>query len=399
MANRRRGSWQKTARAWRWAPALAIAIAGAQGMGSPSPSLDLSHATRRLGSTSFTDRHQAGDTLLRAGASAIPYLRQATESESPEVRFRAIEILQRIELQVLETQKADILSGALSDGQLPAWDRYLQIVDDSPAARRLFVAMLDRSPQLLLSFGTSEFAEQFNREVSEWSTSASPWPRRSGPEGAEKLAALLLSACQPECDPTPIQAQLISRPAEFSWFQNQVLAGERNATLKSILVAWIQQTGRGSADARLHLAQQYRYREGVVPAREIVAGAATALEIQSALLFLSSFGLEQDIPLVEQLLSNETELQTFQSQRPSDALKTQVRDVALVTLWRMRREHPAKHGMKSYLEQNGAPRPGTIGFQSDEERNLAILHWRVWRKRFVKTDLPLDGWAIEGRPG
>ena len=89
-------------------------------------------------------RHEAGDVLLKAGPSAIPFLREASESDSPEIRFRATEILQRIELQVLSAQKADILSGAMTQGQLPAWDRYLQIVDDSSAARRLFVAMLER---------------------------------------------------------------------------------------------------------------------------------------------------------------------------------------------------------------------------------------------------------------
>lgn len=364
-----------------------------------SSSTELSRAARRLGSTEFTARHDAGDVLLRAGASAIPYLREAAGSEVPEIRFRASELLQRIELQVLDAQKAEVLSGSLTEGQLPAWDRYRQIVDDSEPARRLFVAMLERSPQLLLSIGTSELAEVFDRRVNDWGTSASPWARRESPDGTEILAALLLAASQPECTPTQVQAQLISRSAEYSWFQAQLNTSDRSRPLRSIVTAWIVQTGRGSADARLHLAQHCRYREGIVPAREIIAGNGTGLEIQSAILFLSAFGEEQDVPRLERLLDNETELQNFQSRRPAEAMKTQVRDVALVALWKMRREDPTDHGLKDYLEQNGAPRPGSIGFHDEDARRTAIAHWRGWRKRYVKADLPPDGWAVEGWRG
>jgi hypothetical protein len=364
-----------------------------------SPSADLSRAARRLGSSGFAERHEAGDVLLKAGPSAIPYLREAAESDSPEVRFRAQGILERIELQLLDAQKAEILTGSFPQGQFPAWDRYLEIVDDSPPARRLFVAMLERSPQLLLSFGSPEFADAFDRKMSDWSTSASPWQRKISPDGSEELASLLLAACQPESAPSPMQVQLLSRSAEYSWFQNQVNAGERRVALRSILGAWILQTGRQPAEARLHLAQHYRFSEGIVPAREIIDSEANGLEIQNAILFLAIFGQDQDIPRLERLLNNETELQTFQSQQRSQSMKTQIRDVALVGLWKLRKEDPANHGMKDYREQNGIPRGGVIGFHDDEDRRSTIAHWRAWRKQGVKADLPPDGWAIEGRRG
>jgi hypothetical protein len=374
-----------------------LAIALMSGIGWASPSADLSRAARRLGSSGFAERHEAGDVLLKAGPPAIPYLRQAAESDSPEVRFRALGILERIELQVLDAQKAEILSGSLPQGQFPAWDRYLAIVDDSPPARRLFVAMLERSPQLMLSFGSPEFAETFDRRISEWATSLSPWQRKLSGDGVEELASLLLAACQPECAPSAFQVQLISRSAEYTWFQNHVNGTERKVALRSLLGAWILQSGREPAEARLHLAQHYQFPEGVFPARDIIDTNANGLEVQSAILFLSMFGQEQDIPRLERLLNNETELQSFQTPRPNQSMKTQVRDVALAALWKLQREDPAAHGMKDYREQNGAPRVGLMGFREEEERYTAIAHWRAWRKREVKADLPPDGWAVEGR--
>lgn len=364
-----------------------------------SPSADLSRAARRLGSSTFTERHEAGDVLLKAGPSAIPYLREAAESQSPEIRFRALEILERIELQMLDAQKAEILSGSLPAGQFPAWDCYIDIVDDSPPARRLFVAMLERAPQLMMSFGTPELQDEFDRKVSEWAVSSSNWQRKNLPDDGEVLAALLMAACQPETAPSPYQVQLLSRSAEYSWFNAQVNNTERKGALRSILSAWIVQSARQPAEARLHLAQHYRFPEGVNPAREIVDNDANGMEVQNAILFLSMFGDDQDIPRMEKLLDNATKLQAFQTARQSQSMETQIRDVALAALWKLRRQDPVQHGMKDYREQNGIPRVGLIGFRDDQERDAAIAHWRVWRKQEVKANLPPDGWAVEGRRG
>jgi len=364
-----------------------------------SSSSELSRAARRLGSSGFAARHEAGDILLKAGPSAIPVLREAAESDSPEVRVRALGILERIELQILDGQKAEILTGSLPPGQFPAWDRYLDVVSDSPAARRMFVAMLERSPQLMLSFGSPEFPDAFDRKMSEWSTAASPWLGRNSEDRVEELTALMLAACQPECTPSPPQVQLISRSAEYPWFKTQVESTERKQPLQSILTTWILQSGRLPADARLHLASHYGFAEGISPAREILDGQGNSIEMQNAIMFLLLHGQQQDIPLLERLLNNETELQTFQSQRPNQSMKTRICDLALAALWKLRKEDPAAHGMKDYRELNGVPRASQIGFRDDEDRRAAIARWRTWRKQEVKFDLPPDGWAIEGRQG
>src|SRR5262245_33057582 len=123
MAGLHRGLW-KAQRALSWA-SFVVAVVWSAGLSWASPSADLSRAARRLGSTAFSERHEAGDVLLKAGPSAIPYLREAATSDIPEIRFRALGILERIELQVLDGQKAEILSGSLPEGQFPAWDCYL----------------------------------------------------------------------------------------------------------------------------------------------------------------------------------------------------------------------------------------------------------------------------------
>ena len=69
------------------------------------PREDLAAAVRRLGAShSFAERHDAGDLLIRSGADAIPYLREAASSPSPEVRYRAQLLLEEIEHQLLDLQ-------------------------------------------------------------------------------------------------------------------------------------------------------------------------------------------------------------------------------------------------------------------------------------------------------
>ena len=107
MTNGRLQRQSDAALAGRWLALFGL-LAGTSAQAASAT--DLSRAARRLGSAEFAARNQAGDVLLKAGASAIPYLREAAESEIPEIRFRATDLLHRIELQVLDSQKADILS-------------------------------------------------------------------------------------------------------------------------------------------------------------------------------------------------------------------------------------------------------------------------------------------------
>ena len=169
-------------------------------------------------------------------------------------------------------------------------------MDDSPPARRLFVAMLERSPQLLLSFGSPEFQDAFDRKMSEWSTSASPWQRKISPDGSEELDGAAAGRV-----PAGGRSQSDAGSAHQSIGRVFLVPepGERQRTkgcVRSILGVWILQTGRQPAEARLHLAQHYRFSEGIVPAREIIDSEANGLEIQNAILFLAIFGQDQDIP-------------------------------------------------------------------------------------------------------
>ncbi len=370
------------------------------GAGLGAPAGDLSGAVRKLASPSFRERQAAGDSLLQAGTSAIPLLRKAARSESPEVRYRAAEILQRLELGVLDLQKAEVLSGEIDEGILPAWDRFRLIVGASPDQRRFFVDLLEQSPQLLLAIGTPELGDLFDRRVNEWAMSNSTW-RSRGNESVEELASLLLVMSQPEINPTPFQAQVLSRAAEGSWFGTQMNTPDRGSSLKAIATYWITKPGRSSAESRLHLARNYSLREGIFPAREIVDDPAVGLETQNSILYLAMFGEDQDVPRLERLLENRTEVQTFQMRRNQDdqssQVKTQVCDIALVALWKLRQENPKSHGVENYQEAGGDPRAGSMGFTSDERRQMAINEWRAWRRGNVKADLKPDGAAIEGR--
>lgn len=373
---------------------LLVVLTGSSSPADSDSANQLSGAVRRLGAREFDARREAGDELLKAGGSAVPLLRKAAStSESPEVRYRAGELLQRIERQLLELQIVDLLAGRPLSGDLPVWDRYSETVGSDGKARTLLAQMLERSPDLMLSIGTEDLQEQFDDCVSEL---LNPTFRRSShPLTIPEAAALMFAMCQPECHPTPSTAGVIVQYLSVVNFRNTVSNSEYGPPLMAILSDWVLRAESSPPASRLILAEAYELPEGRGPALEIIASPVQGQDVQKALFYLLKFNEPSDITAIERLLDNDLQLSSGRGERGETS--TQVKDVALAILWKMHGQSPARHGMPDYAEPGGRIKQGSIGFPSEENRLKAIGQWRAWRRARVKADLRADGRAVEGQ--
>jgi hypothetical protein len=205
----------------------------------------------------------------------------------------------------------------------------------------------------------------------------------------------MFAMCQPECQPSPGTAVVIVQYMTVNNFRPTLRSTEYSSPLHMILSSWVTRTEAGPPGARLKLAEAYELPEGREPALEIVESPNQVMDVQSALLFLASYGAPADIKAIEGLLENSQQLA---SSRVGQAdLTTETRDVALAILWKMHGESASHHGMHGYVEVSGRPKLGTIGFTSNEARGKALGEWRAWRRANVKADLPPDGRAVEGQ--
>jgi tetratricopeptide (TPR) repeat protein len=99
---------QRPDRRWiRFAMGVAIALPAL--VGNAKEETLLREAARKLGSDRFDERQQAMDLLWSAGAAAEPVLRSALSDRDPEVRLRALSILDRFRYGIFDDTPPDIV--------------------------------------------------------------------------------------------------------------------------------------------------------------------------------------------------------------------------------------------------------------------------------------------------
>jgi hypothetical protein len=299
-----------------------------------------------------------------------------------------------IERRLLELRAEAIRSGQDVSDVLPAWGRFAEQVGSNAKAREWFIRLLRTAPELMLSIGTDDLQEEFERCVGEWTTSAL---RRSGAAlPAEEVAVLIFAMSQPECRPSPMDASAVALQALSDRLQGERADDAGAPLVNALLSNWVARREGGPASFRLQVAKKYDLADGLIPAREIIEGVQQGGDPQDALIFIARKGGLAELHEVEALLTNPQELYSS-SQRESGKFTTEIRDVALIACWKIAKEDPKAHGITSYREDGGRPRANTTGFAKDEDRVKAIGEWRQWRKAHVKEWLPGTGQAVEGR--
>lgn len=376
---------------------------------------DVQRWIRQLGADAYADRQAAHEQLLQRGPTVLPQLREASRTGEPEVRQRAARLVDRLregQFEVLLRQLTSTVDGPAPSG-LPAWERYVTIVGDSPAARELYSRILRTAPDVLLQMAEGDPRLQASVDslvVTQTQLRIMGNDSQAGAMAPERTALLLWLAVDDDDWHQPLLALLLAE-----WLANAGLTasdGESDDPLRRLASAWVRSPHTADRVQRMALARQFGLAAGVEPAREILWQPAAppgdsdgaqrlallrVAQVQEAILLVARFGGVENVPDLEPLLNDVTNVNQFQRRREIK-FETRVQDLALLALVHLTGQSPVDYGFAEGLTENAQTvfAPQSIGFASDTDRQRALKQWRRWRVLHLagRQFRPLE--AVEG---
>jgi hypothetical protein len=180
----------------------------------------------------------------------------------------------------------------------------------------------------------------------------------------------------------PVPDRLAQMLHNFSYqqpFAEALAAGPKATVLRKLLGAWVARNTDGTAAyLSMMMALRYELREALEPALNLVRTQAGQPQmLQAAMLAVGKFGDRQHVPLLEQMLANNSEL--FKQNVSGKQMRTEVRDVALAVLIHLTGQEHQQYGLVR-LQRNTQTlfNATSIGYFEEEERLLALKKWREW---------------------
>lgn len=352
-----------------------------------------------LGSRSFATREDSTRQLRDLGDEALPALRQAADSRRLEVRLRAARLIEAIEMTSLRERVEVLRQGRIEpDANLPGWMEFRQLVDDANGAGELYYRMVQAEPQLM--YLVSQDAERRRAELEKRCTDLRmPFSNHGGSQSGvapETTAALLFISCDPRIHASQAAHGCVSSLVLRTEFDQATADVDIGDALRRLLGAWTVHSSSGSSMQRLTIAAKYELPEGVSVALDVIDDRTRGPQIQYAIFFVAKMGGDEHIAELEALLEDDAVL-TPRRGRGNSGFTAQIRDAALVALLHMTGQDPDDYGfnrLRPHSQYLFAP--NTAGFDSQSDREQALLKWQSWRKQNLRENLPIDSDAIEG---
>ena len=300
------------------------------------------------------------------------------QSDDPEVRFRAQQILRVIRHDDRQRLINAFIAGVDidSDEELPGWAEYQSISGNSDEARQLFVEMLEDEWTFLDSVYQSP-PHVASSLLTSRVVSLELGARQKRSVSVGSVAALLLVAAEEDIQLSN-QANLMSLCYRSPDFDAAIRAGGKREALRALMGKLIgKSSGNPYLTQRFHFALYYDLKEGLGPARQVVSERLGIPHVrQYALLVLGKMGDEEDLKLVENLL-DDPGIVSSHNRVNRVRITTQVRDVALAVLLHRAGADFQAYGLPEFKENATTMiQTSTVGFASDEEREQAIQKWR-----------------------
>jgi len=379
----------------RYLPTWIIAIAVVPGMlvqaggllGQDGRAMEL---VELLGSPRFSERKKAMDRLLQLGPAALGPLEAAARSTNREVRYRSQRLLESVrELEFERQLQAFIQSSLDPPTPLPGWARFRDIYGDEGDAKQLFVAMQRAEPAIMRSLEGN--ANEITRLIDQRVQLLQQARRFQGAEiTLGTILALMFSGQDPDTALSEPTIKTIFGLCGYQAFQGEMYrAGEKNLRylqhdprsdlLRRIFADWMKRPGAYQHYQGFQLALVYDIPASVPAAVSAIQKAdASPYVKQYALQVIAEYGKKDRIPVVSMLLADHTFCAA--AQRINDKqYRTQIRDVALVCLLAIEKLDPREFGFPRFLLRNRVVQLSSIGFENDEERDMAHAKWRAYR--------------------
>jgi hypothetical protein len=332
---------------------------------------------RKLGDSSFQVRRDATRELTNLGLPALSALRQASQDDDLEIRYRASRLFQKVRLQAHSLRLEQFLANPKSFpvDELPGLQRYRKIVGNDEAARKLFVEMQRAETELflLLAGDPKIFEDEYNTRSIQ-----AQYLLRTGVQrdrATASTAALMFLATQPKITVADQAVTSICGLANYTEFRTQLTA--KPSPLRRLAGHWIVTEQAGAAQQRLLLALRNNLQEGIVLALAVLKAPANAYELQYALLTVGRFGGRDHVAAVEKLFENRMVLTRSGGNGKAITYSCEIRDVALAVAAHLNGEDARKEFGFSRLTRNSQYlfNPNTAGFNDEATRTAAFKKW------------------------
>jgi hypothetical protein len=337
------------------------------------------HYVQALGDPDYARREQARQQLLALGLPALAALEQGRNHPDREIRYGARRLLATIQQhdfqRRLDLFAADV--GSDRDYGLPGWGTFRESFGESPTSRGVFVEMLRAEAGLMqaLDEGERAVSSVLGLRIQQLQQAQA----RPEPIPVGGIAAMLFVAGHSEASLPPTASQTMFQACFQAQFHAAMTEGPQQRILRPLLAQVIRQADDWPAYLALQLAMRYDLPEGLVPAERTLKdqGGNRNLNFirQFAILTVAKFGDSTHTPLLERLLVDDTPCSSMTINQVR--YETQIRDIALASLWKIIGEDPSEHGFGGRIQRHAQNvfNTGTLGFANDIDRENALRKW------------------------
>jgi hypothetical protein len=337
----------------------------------------------QLGSERFAVREHATEQLIMLGLSAVPHLERATRSENREIRQRSqlvVSVIHELDFSHRLKMFAQDTVGDKSYG-LPGWERFRDMVGNTKTSRTLFLQMQKVERDLLgaESQPAEDATRIFQRRCRRLRFSVSAFSNR---HELPPIAAAVFLASNPNIAlDESANMSLIVLCHQLS-FENGIKSDSHRPILRTMLAAWILRKDAVPAHDLMMLALQHKISQSLPRARVLTKKPAEVdkFDLRAGILCLAKFGGIDDIPRLEAIMGDKRVLSRYRNNNL--AYTVEVRDLALAALLKLTEKEPSAVGYRRLRFQ--APfvfDDYSLGFAQDEDRQVAIAKWRLYRMR------------------
>ena len=365
---------------------------------------------KRLGADEFAAREAAAKALRALGAKAVPALAAAARDPNPEVARRAADVLGLIRADALAAFAKSFDPAGTADYDHPVWTRYKQVVGDDRSARELFAAIIrDQDRLRLLADAEGDPAgagglyqregkrlyEAYKARLDPPNTGEVDFSALPVPEAAAVVYLGTYPASTGKPDPWWAPHRILTHPTATR--RTGTPAGWRtDPAARRLYAAWLAHRDREHVLCDgLERAAAYGLEEVLPFARAVAADRDRPAKVRcAALSVLARLGSKADLPAVEALFADETEVDTFRLSRAVEGPKidgtasVQARDYAVGMALLLYGQNPADFGFDlargRWQAVDGKPdlnryEPFHFGFvNGDDARPAAHRKARAW---------------------
>ncbi len=348
----------------------------------------LSERIEQLGDTSFQVREAAAEELLKLGMAAKPALTLAMTHPDLEIRLRVRHLLGSIEQNELERRVAAFLKDTkdFDKYNFPGWAQFSKAVGEDYTSRELFAEILRAEMRLLTAVqrDAKSAAVLYAQRIQSLQTgSYTGTPSRSS---VASLAALLLVGGDPAMSLNSVGGYQMYSLLQQSQTGRAITSGKRSPMIRKLFGAWLLGQAENPTLARngLLLALRYQMKEaGLQLAGTLLEKKVTSSSLAStqgyAILTIGRFGDHGNVKQLEAMLENDTVCHSWHNGKFKEAIRVQIRDVALAVLIHLTGQEHKEYGFQLIRKSSTTLFSiYTCGFPEESKRRTALAKWKQW---------------------